>query len=90
MAPSQTDINSGKRFPLAYATRGQKVRIANLGSGKALERRLTDLGLPIGAEVEIMHREGIGRLVLACGPTRMALGSGACHKILVTLVDTAA
>ena len=83
------DIPGGQdhAFPLALAAAGEKVRIASLNAGKKLERRLADLGLPVGSELEIMHREGRGRMVVGRGYARVALGAGMTSKILVTLND---
>ena len=70
-------------FPLARGGKGSRVRIVALMAGKGLERRLSDMGLPVGAEIEILHREGWGRMVVARDHARVALGAGMTHKILV-------
>ncbi|MCW8835945.1 MAG: ferrous iron transport protein A [Rhodospirillales bacterium] len=73
-------------FPLALATPGERLRIAAIRAGKGLGRRLYDIGLPIGAEVEVLQREGHGRLIVARDQARVALGAGASQKIMVTLI----
>lgn len=72
-------------FPLALAGVGEQVRIASLNASKNVERRLSDLGLPVGTEIEVVHRQGRGRMVVGRGYARVALGAGMTSKILVTL-----
>ena len=74
-------------FPLTAARQGAHLRIARFTAGRALARRLADMGLPLGSEVEVMHRHPSGRVVVARGHTRMALGAGMSSKILVAPAD---
>ncbi len=62
-----------KGFPLILADEGVRVRIL----------RLTELGLNVGSEIQVMQRQG-GGLLIARGETRIALGAGMASKILVT------
>jgi ferrous iron transport protein A len=61
---------------------GECVRIHLLRGGKGLEMRLTTLGLNVGSELPVSQREG-GSLVVLRGETRIALGAGMAHKIMV-------
>lgn len=72
-------------FPLALAGEGERVRIAAMSGGKGVEKRLIDLGLPVGTEIEVVHRQGPGRMVVGRAFARVALGAGMTKKILVTL-----
>jgi len=72
------------QFPLSSAVAGDRLIIAALRAGKGLGRRLADLGLPVGAEIEVVHRQHGGRLVIARELTRVALGGGMTQKIMVT------
>ena len=83
-APAKGD---GTVFPLAFAAKGQRLRIVKLAGGKGLGRRLMDLGLPMGAEIEVVHRQGVGRMVVARQRARVALGAGMTQKIMVTWAD---
>lgn len=74
--------------PLALAREGERVRIARLLGGRGMARRLTEMGLNVGGEVRVLHRQG-GQVVVLRGETRLALGAGIAHKILVTPVDVA-
>lgn len=69
-------------FPLAMAQEGERVRIERLSGGHGLEMRLTALGLNVGSEVLIAHRQG-GQMVVIRGETRLALGAGMAQKIWV-------
>jgi len=69
-------------FPLSMAESGVPVRIVALGAGRGLDRRLTEIGLNIGAVVTVCQRQG-GSLLVARGATRLAVGGGMAHKIRV-------
>ena len=75
-------FNDASPFPLAMAQEGEQVRVFLLRGGKGLEMRLTSLGLNIGSELTISQRAG-GNLVVIRGETRLALGEGMAHKIMV-------
>ncbi|HOV03000.1 MAG TPA: FeoA family protein [Hyphomicrobiales bacterium] len=76
-------------FPLALAAEGEKVRIAALRAGKGLSRRLTDLGLPLGAEIRVMQRRPGGAMIVGRDALRVALGAGMAQKVMVALATTA-
>jgi len=64
------------------AQEGEKLNVHLLSGGKALERRLTSLGLNIGCALTVSQRQG-GDLVVIRGQTRLALGVGMAQKIMV-------
>ena len=70
-------------FTLAMAGEGDEVRIIALRAGRGLDRRLTDLGLNIGACIRVVQRQG-GGLIVARGEARIAIGGGMATKIVVT------
>lgn len=71
-------------FPLADAVAGDSLIIASFHAGKEMARRLADLGLPVGARIEVVHRQRGGRMVVARDLSRVALGAGMTDKIMVT------
>lgn len=75
----------GKPYPLALADAGARVRIVTLSGGNGMERRLTEMGLNIGAEIIVRQREG-GGIVVMRGETRYALGGGMAHRIMVASI----
>lgn len=71
-----------KKFALMMADEGARVRITALLGGRGLALRLTELGLNLGAEIEVIQRQG-GGLLIARGEGRIALGGGMAAKIMV-------
>ncbi len=69
-------------YPLMMADEGARVRVVGLMGGAGLERRMTEMGLNVGAELMVRQRQG-GGLVVMRGETRFALGGGMAHKIMV-------
>lgn len=71
-------------MPLAMVSPGENVQLVAINGDNRLRKRLADLGLNIGMTVRIMQHDGHGPLVLAVKDSRLALGFGMAHKILVT------
>ena len=69
-------------FPLMMADEGVRVRVVALKGGAGLDRRMTEMGLNVGAELIVRQRQGGGMVVMR-GETRFALGGGMAHKIMV-------
>lgn len=69
-------------YPLMMADEGAHVRVVGLKGGNGLERRMTEMGLNVGAELVVRQRQG-GGLVVMRGETRYALGGGMAHQIMV-------
>jgi len=82
VTPQDPGDEGAKPFPLSMASEGVPVRIHALHGGKGLSRRLTELGLNVGAQIAVVQRQGAGVLI-ARGETRIALGGGMAAKILV-------
>ncbi|RLB09933.1 MAG: Fur family transcriptional regulator [Deltaproteobacteria bacterium] len=72
-------------MPLTLAKEGEKLIIRDIIGGRGIRQRLISMGIRIGDEVEIISNTGAGRLIIACGNTRFALGRGVANKILVSL-----
>ena len=70
---------------LADAPVGALLRIAGVAAGSGLVRRLTELGLPRGAEVTVVGRMGRGgAMILAAHGTRLVIGSDMAAAITVS------
>lgn len=69
-------------FPLTMASEGERVQISFLSGSPGLEARLVSLGLNLGSELEVLHRLG-GNTVVRRGESRLALGAGMAHKVMV-------
>jgi len=61
---------------------GQKVKLVEITAGTKLRRRLTELGLTPGVELQVMQDQG-GPLLLSVFNSRLAVGRGMAHKIMV-------
>ena len=69
--------------PLSLAPAGEPMTIINVRAGRRLRHRLSNLGLVPGTVVEVVQSLGHGPVILAVGESRVALGRGASHKVLV-------
>lgn len=76
-------MTSPASFPLMMADEGARVRVVALRGGASLDKRMTEMGLNVGAELVVRQRQG-GGVVVMRGETRFALGGGMAHKIMVT------
>jgi len=77
-------------MPLTMAKEGERVMIREITGGRRKQARLTDMGLRPGDLIEIINNAGRGRIILALGPTRLAIGRGIAEKIMVSISDQAA
>lgn len=68
---------------MSMADTGARVRIVSLMGGGGHNKRMTDMGLNVGAELAVQQRESAG-LVVVRGETRFALGIGMAHRVIVT------
>jgi Fur family ferric uptake transcriptional regulator len=72
-------------IPLAMAKSGERLVIADIMGGTHARDRLTSMGLRRGDSLEVINNNGLGRLIVGHGTTRMALGRGIAQKIMVSL-----
>jgi ferrous iron transport protein A len=77
----------GNMFPLAMATVGEQVRLESIHGGENLIHRLTALGLTPGVELSIVQDSG-GPLLVSVRDSRIALGRGMAHKVMVSLIGS--
>ena len=70
-------------MPLAMVSPGEQVRLLAINGGQRLRKRLADLGLNLGVTVRVLQRDARGPLILAVKDSRLALGRGMAHKIMV-------
>ena len=73
-------------MPLALAGEGVPVRLVGTTGSQRAAHRLAELGLTPGVTLTVLRDNG-GTLLIAAGDTRMALGVGVAHTILVTLIE---
>jgi Fe2+ transport system protein FeoA len=77
---------ASKTLPLSMVSVGEPVRLVKVRAGKRLVNRLTSMGLTPGVEMRIVQDTG-GPLTIAVRDSRVALGHGVAHKILVELIE---
>jgi ferrous iron transport protein A len=70
-------------IPLSMVSTGETVKLAAVRAGWGLQRRLADLGLTPGVRVRIISSGKPGPVVLDVRGSRLALGYGVAHKIMV-------
>ena len=70
-------------FPLSMADQDAHVRIVALRGGAGMDRRMTEMGLNVGADIRVVQHQGSGVIVMR-GESRFALGSGMAHRVMVT------
>lgn len=76
-------------LPLPLAGEGVAVRMVGVNGGQRAAHRLAELGLTTGATLTVLRDNG-GTLIVAVGDTRLALGAGVAHTILVTPLERSA
>lgn len=69
-------------LPLSMVAPGQPVQLVQIMAGRRLRRRLTEMGLTPGVELTVMQDHG-GPLLVSVYSSRLALGRGMAHKIMV-------
>jgi ferrous iron transport protein A len=84
--PFHNRMFHSRMFPLTLAGVGESVRLVQIRGGGMLTQRLTALGLTTGVEMTIVQDTG-GALLISVRDTRIALGRGMAHKIMVVPLD---
>ena len=70
-------------MPLSMVSAGEVVQVVSINAGWGLQRRLADMGLTPGVEVRMVNKQGRGPVLLELRGSRLALGHGIAHKIMV-------
>ncbi len=72
-----------KGFPLTFAESGKKLVVTDIAGGCGMSRRLADMGLTVGSQVSVISGNPCGPLVVDVRGSRLGLGCGIAHKIMV-------
>ncbi len=70
-------------IPLSMVSPDEQVQIVSIGAGCGLQRRLADMGLTPGLKIRVVGSQSRGAVVLDVRGSRLALGRGLAHKIMV-------
>ena len=74
-----------RTMPLSMVSAGETVRLIKVNAGEKLVCRLGSMGLTPGVEMRVLHDSG-GPKTICVRDSRIALGKGVAHKILVELI----
>jgi len=70
-------------MPLSMVCSGKRVKLLAIHAGRGLQRRLADMGLVPGVELEVISNRNRGPFIIAVKDTRLLLGRGMAHHIEV-------
>jgi ferrous iron transport protein A len=76
-------MNTIEPMPLSDIATGRKVRLAAIEVGQAVARRLMAMGMLPNVELEVIKNGHPGPFVIRVRGTRIALGRGVAHRIMV-------
>jgi ferrous iron transport protein A len=62
---------------------GRRVRFMKVNAGRGLQSRLAAMGLYPGVEMEVITNNPRGPLIVEVSGSRLILGQGMAHKIVV-------
>jgi len=69
--------------PLSTIGSGQTVKLAKIDAGQALNSRLASMGLVANVEITIVNSGHPGPFVISVKGSKMLIGKGIAHKIMV-------
>ena len=72
-------------LPLHRLQPGQCGTVVSVAGGRGMQYRLISMGLSVGSRLRVLRSAGKGHgpVLVATGQTRLALGRGMSHHILV-------
>lgn len=70
-------------MPLSMLSIGEKAELVDVRGGRGIRMHLASMGLNPGAVVQMIQNAMRGPVILGTFDTRLALGRGMAHKILV-------
>lgn len=72
-----------KLVPLNTVEAGKTVRFAAVNAGHMLRGHLAALGLIANVPIRVIRNNGAGQIILSVRNSKIVLGRGMSHKILV-------
>lgn len=73
--------------PLSMVQSGESVRLVSIEAGRDLNNRLAAMGLVPNSEFTVVNNSHPGPFIISVKGTRMMLGRGMAHKIIVCSCD---
>lgn len=71
-------------IPLAFLEAGREAVVVEIRGGRGLQGRLTAMGIAPGRKVRLVNIGAGGPAVVAVGDTRLAIGRGQLHSVMVS------
>ena len=69
--------------PLSMVRAGETVKIARIEAGRGLNSRLASMGLVPNVQITVVRNTHPGPFVISIKDSKMMLGRGMAHKIMV-------
>ena len=69
--------------PLSEVNAGETVKLAGINAGQSLKSRLASMGLVPDVEITVVNNSHPGPFVITVKNTKVMLGRGMAHKIMV-------
>ena len=82
----QKQLMGKQLFPLSTTQIGDRVVINQILSGQNMELRLSQMGLTLGSEVQIISKTKSGSVIICIQDEQIGLGAGMAERVMVTLV----
>ncbi len=81
-------MSNSRIRPLSKVSDGNIVSVVSLTGGRAMQARMTSMGVHVGEEIRVLHsgRDEGGPTLLAVGEARLAIGHEMAQKILVAVM----
>ena len=86
-APNLTHSQLQKEqvFSLSNTQIGDRLVITQILSGKSLIYRLSQMGLIIGSEIQVVSKTKSGSVIVSIQDEQIGLGAGMANQVMVTL-----
>ncbi|MDJ0681155.1 MAG: FeoA family protein [Xenococcaceae cyanobacterium MO_167.B52] len=82
---TQHQLKEEPVFPLSHTQIGDLVVITQILSGKSLIYRLSQMGLIIGSEIQVISKTKSGSVIVGIQDQQVGLGAGMANQVMVTL-----
>ena len=75
---------SAKTLPLNLLNEGESATVAEIRGGSCFRKKMADMGIVPNASISVVSGNAMSPKVVRIGETRVMLGLGILHKIMVT------
>ena len=76
-------------MPLSMVRQGTTVRLLEIQGGMGMRKRLANLGLTSGMDLQTISESPNGPMIIKVKDSRLAIGRGVLHHIMVEPLETA-